>query len=118
MTDVEKFAEKCADLLPDQHVLADDVSFDTLFLMKGTIWWSLEITATLTCDAEMHTWNGNHPVNENTTKSVCTKGTQVRVWMVSRFGDVGITANLKNPCGYDIRLDPSKLKNWVFKRVK
>ena len=32
-------------------------------------------------------------------------GTRVRIWMVSRFGDVGITDNLTSAIGYDARVD-------------
>lgn len=44
------------------------------------------------------------------------KGTKVRVWMVSRMGDVGVTDNLTNPKGYDIRgLDADvDLTNYEF----
>jgi hypothetical protein len=38
-------------------------------------------------------------------------GTTVRIVMVSRFGDVGITEKLQNSTGYGIRLDISKLAN-------
>lgn len=66
-------------------------------------WYSFEIYAKTTKDLEMNVWNGMHPVEENTTKHICKAGTKVRVWMVSRFGDVGVTDNLKNPKGYDVR---------------
>ncbi len=51
----------------------------------------------------MSVWNGIHPVEENTAKHICKAGTKVRVWMVSRFGDVGVTDNLETPKGYDVR---------------
>ena len=51
----------------------------------------------------MNVWNGTHPVAENTTKHICKAGTRVMVWMVSRFGDVGVTDNLENPKGYNVR---------------
>ena len=44
------------------------------------------------------------------------KGKKHRVWMVSRFGDVGITDNLKDPKGYNKRVDPSELKNWTINK--
>ena len=69
--------------------------------LKG--WGHYEIYAKTTKDLEMSVWNGVHPVDENTTKHICNKGTKVRVWMVSRFGDVGVTDNLVNPRGYNIR---------------
>ena len=33
------------------------------------------------------------------------KGTLVKIVMVSRFGDVGITDNLQAECGYKVRVD-------------
>ena len=66
-------------------------------------WYSFEIYAKTTKDLEMNVWNGTHPVEENTTKHICKAGTKVRVWMLSRFGDVGVTDNLENPKGYDVR---------------
>jgi hypothetical protein len=66
-------------------------------------WYSYEIYAKPTKDLEMNAWNCTHPFEENTTKHICKAGTKVRVWMVSRFGDVGITDNLENPKGYDVR---------------
>lgn len=66
-------------------------------------WYSFEIYAKTTKDLEMNVWNGTHPVEGNTTKHICKAGTKVRVWMVSRFGDVGVTDNLENPKGYDVR---------------
>jgi hypothetical protein len=66
-------------------------------------WYSYDIYAKTTKDLEMNVWNGIHPVEQNTTKHICKAGTKVMVWMVSRFGDVGVTDNLENPKGYDVR---------------
>lgn len=66
-------------------------------------WYDYEIYAKTTRDLEMSSWNGKHPVDKNITNHVCKSGTKVRVWMVSRFGDVGVTDNLQNPKGYNIR---------------
>ena len=66
-------------------------------------WYSFEIYAKTTKNLEMNVWNGTHPVEENTTKHICKAGTKVRVWMVSRFGDVGVTDKLETPKGYDVR---------------
>ncbi len=74
-------------------------------------WYSYEIYAKTTRELTMSVWNGSHnpSVEANYKKHVCESGTRVRVWMVSRFGDVGVTDNLINPKGYDIRgLDADK----------
>ena len=83
-------------------------------------WFDYEIYATTTKDLEMSVWNRRHPVDENMTKHICEKGTKVRVWTVSRFGDVGVTDNLENPQGYDVRgLDADKdLIDYEFIEVK
>ena len=39
-------------------------------------------------------------------------GTTMKIVMVSRFGDVGLTTDLKAECGYTVRVDPEgHLKN-------
>lgn len=68
-------------------------------------WSDYEIYAKTTRDLIMSVWNGKHnpSVEANITKHTCKAGTRVRVWMVSRFGDVGVTDNLVNPIGYHVR---------------
>lgn len=66
-------------------------------------WYDYEIYAKTVKDEVMSVWSGNYPVQGNTEDHICKAGTRVRVWMVSRFGDVGITDNLINPNGYDAR---------------
>lgn len=66
-------------------------------------WYDYEIYAYTTKDVVMSVWNGKHPVDMNRTEHTCPAGTRVRVWMVSRFGDVGVTDNLINPKGYHVR---------------
>jgi hypothetical protein len=74
-------------------------------------WYDYEIFAKTTRDVEMSVWNGQHEpsVEANCKKHICKAGTRVRVWMVSRFGDVGVTDDMVNPKGYDARgLDADK----------
>ena len=66
-------------------------------------WDDYEIYAKTTKDVEMRVWGGLHPPEQNTSNHICKAGTKVRVWMVSRFGDVGVTDNLETPKGYDAR---------------
>lgn len=83
-------------------------------------WYDFEIYAKTTKDLEMNIWNGKHPVEKNTTKRLCKAGTKVRVWMVSRFGDVGVTNKLINPNGYNVRgLDADiDLTDYEFLEIK
>lgn len=86
--------------------------FEKLWKLKADRqWWSKVITARVKQDCKMSVWNGIHPPEENTTEHVCKAGTRVRVWMVSRFGDVGITDNLDEPHGYDARVEPDILED-------
>lgn len=120
-----QFVKDCIALKVGQHILRGRLTFDELFNLKYPanshtdsqllfLFHKFRITATTTEDHEMHVWNGTHPVDENTTTHVCKAGTQVLVWMVSRFGDVGITDNLVDARGYDLRIDPDKLINWTI----
>lgn len=83
-------------------------------------WWDYEIFAKATKDVKMNVWNGRHPFEENCIEHVCKTGTRVRVWMISRFGDVGITDNMDNSKGYDARgLDPDRdLTDYEFIELK
>ena len=77
-------------------------------------WYTKSITAKVKIDVRMNVWNGTNPVKENTTTHTCKAGTKVRVWMVSRFGDVGITDNLVNPVGYSARVDPEDIEDVII----
>jgi len=80
------------------------VTFEDLWKLKESAdWFDKTVTATTKKDFEMSVWNGHHPVEKNSTTHTCKAGTRVRIWMVSRFGDAGITDNLDNPHGYDCR---------------
>lgn len=85
-------------------------------------WYDYEIYAKTTKDIMMSVWNGKHEpsVEANCKDHICKAGTRVRVWMVSRMGDVGVTDNLINPKGYDARgLDADKdLTDYEFIEVK
>ena len=65
--------------------------------IREPTWWDHIITATASKDLL------------NNGKVEYPKGTKVRVWMVSRFGDVGIIGDLSDKAtGYDLRVDPDK----------
>ena len=106
-----------------QGLIADDPKssiYEELMRLKGDRfeWFNKIITATTKKDFEMNVWNGTHPVEENSKKHICKAGTRVRIWMVSRFGDVGITDNLKDSHGYDARIDVEDLEDLDIQNVK
>jgi hypothetical protein len=85
--------------------------------MQLFLFSKFRITAETATDNEMRRWNGkDSSKDENFIRHICTAGTTVLVWMVSRFGDVGITDILVDAVGYDVRVDPSTLINWVITR--
>lgn len=63
------------------------------------------IFATVKRDVEAHEyqgyWNSGSPVMKT---HIIYKGTVVRIVMVSRFGDVGITDDLDKQYGYEARI--------------
>lgn len=76
--------------------------------------WMGVVVAKLTEDVTMHVWNGRHPPDKNMTDHVAKKGATVLVWMMSRFGDIGITDRM-DAQGYDARVAPTTLVNWRFR---
>jgi hypothetical protein len=88
--------------------------YDSLWKLKASNeWFKYKIHATTTRDITMFHHDPNAPFRYDTPnpyiESICPKGTRVRVWMVSRFGDVGVTDNIENPIGYNVRgLDADK----------
>ena len=71
--------------------------------------------ATLVHETLFREWNGQHPVDENTTVRTYPAGTRVLVTMASRFGDFGVRANdiERIEHGYSCRLDPGQLRDFV-----
>lgn len=49
-------------------------------------------------------WNQKHPVDENTTVGVWPAGTVLKIVMVSRFDDCGLTDDLAAQRGYHCRV--------------
>ena len=83
--------------------------FEEFWRYKGTnLFQTYKVTATLLKDADC-------------VDRVIKAGTKVRIWMVSRFGDIGITDNLGKGCyGYCGRVgggpearNPGSLEEWV-----
>ena len=71
---------------------------------------------TLLVDRPASRWNGNHPVEENSTKYVISAGTKVLITMISRFGHVGIRDyNIDEEAhGYVASAQPEMLKDLSF----
>jgi hypothetical protein len=122
-----QFVKDCIALKVGEQLTRERLTFDELFNLKYPansytdsqllfLFHKFRIIATTTEDHEMDVWNGTHPVEENSAKHICKASSTVLVWMVSRFGDVGITDNLVNARGYDLRIDPDKLINWRITR--
>jgi len=122
-----EFVEICKVLRPRDSFKKEYISFNELFNLKypedrfdenssfnihiAMLWSKFIIYAHVLDDIVMKHWNGHNKVPEF-TEHVCKKGTKVRVWMVSRMGDVGITDNIVDPIGYDCRIDVEELHNW------
>ena len=50
-------------------------------------------------------WNKVYPVDENMTYQQVNPGTTLKIVMVSRLGDFGVTDDLEASHGYHLRLD-------------
>lgn len=70
----------------------------------------------LLVDCQASRWNGNHPVEENSTKYIIPAGTKVLITVISRFGHVGIRDYDidKEEHGYVACVQPEQLKDLVF----
>ena len=54
----------------------------------------------------LHKWNGSHPPEQNMTDVVVQPGATLKIVMVSRLGDVGLTDDLDAENGYHLRVNP------------
>lgn len=60
---------------------------------------------TNTQDLTFRRWNGKHPSAENTVDDIVPAGTTLKIVMVSRMGDAGLTDDLSATRGYLCRVD-------------
>ncbi len=67
----------------------------------------IQAYATVTQPVVLHKWNGSHyPTTEaNMTRVDVPAGTTLKIVMVSRFGDCGLTDDLNAENGYSLRVD-------------
>lgn len=122
------FVKECIATQINDVIKREILSFDELFNLKypaqvkeDSKWMfffsKFEIFAKTKKDFNMRVWNGHHPPEKNTSEHICPTGTKVRIWMVSRMGDIGITDNMVDPKGYDCRgVDNADLEDWEFIR--
>jgi len=60
---------------------------------------------TTTQELELVDWNGKHPYEENIKTYKVPVGTIMKIVMISRFADIGLTDELNVKYGYKIRVD-------------
>lgn len=60
---------------------------------------------TTTVPLRMTKWNGIHPYMDNVTYQPIPAGSTLRIVMISRFGDVGLTTDLGATYGYGLRVN-------------
>jgi hypothetical protein len=124
-----EFVKKCQSLQVNDIIYRDKLTFEELFNLKYPVetkidpkwmlfWSNFHIFAKTNKEFKMNVWNGKHPVDKNSSVHICTINTKVIIWMVSRFGDVGITDNLINPKGYDCRIECEDLYDWEIIKIK
>lgn len=60
---------------------------------------------TVTQDVKLITWNKKHPVDDNMETTVVPAGTTLRICMLSRFNDFGLTDDVDGKdLGYKVRI--------------
>lgn len=117
----------CNELKSGEEYVVNSIQFDDLFELKypnnyfidpemRRVWFTLDIFATLNSDMVMKIWNGTHPYEDNITEHFCPKDTVIKVVMISRLGDLGITCDHNRDFGYDLRISIDDLTNWIFKK--
>jgi len=111
MVDTE-FYKECIELEVNKMLKKDSLTFEELFNLNYPakyienpslrfIWSKFTI----------HAYTKKKIISKFEKKTI-NKGMKVRVWMISRLGDVGITDNLINAIGYDARVDITNLENF------
>ena len=82
----------------------EEVVIRELYAKKGR-YEDTNAYVTTTIPLKMSHWNGKHPVEENTTYTEIPAGSTLKIVMVSRFGDCGLTDDMTASHGYGLRVD-------------
>ena len=124
-----QFVKDCIAAKPNDKITRKELTFDEVFQLMYPIGYEkdlnlrftfgrFEIYAVTKKDYTMSVWQGHNAEPED-IEHLCKAGTKVRVWMVSRMGDCGITDNLKDPKGYDCRgVECEDLCDWELVRMR
>lgn len=83
----------------------ENVILDELYAAKAA-YKQTHAYVTTTRELPMTHWNGLHPVDANQTTKTIPTGSTLKIVMVSRFGDVGLTDDLDAVHGYGLRMEP------------
>lgn len=125
----EDFTDLLKQMKSGDKICFNEISFDNLYSIKYPsekirdlsnmdFWYNFKIYTKNKNDLIMTTWNGIHPVENNISTHTCPKDTKLLVWMVSRFGDIGVTDNLENPKGYNNRgVSPEYFYDWEIYKL-
>lgn len=118
MNKAEEFLNICYTLRAGETITIISLDFESLFMLKNNRkWWEFNVDTHCKEDILMQVWNKKHPIEDNIKNHVCKAGNRIKVWTVSRFGDICVTDNFINPTGYDARgIDIKNLYNWEITR--
>jgi hypothetical protein len=90
--------------MPRELTIEEQKIIDELYEKKA----NMEMThayVTTQEPVELSEWNGNHPVEKNLRRHTVKPKTTLKIVMVSRFGDCGLTDDLTTDYGYDVRMN-------------
>ena len=93
--------------------LQEEQIIDELYRRKMLGFIDTHAYCTTTKLLQMRRWNKQHPVDQNTTIYDVPSGTTLKIVMISRLGDVGLTDQLDAVCGYGLRvmIDSDEIKD-------
>lgn len=91
---------------PSRRTKEEIAIIDELYRRKGE-YKPTHAYVTITQPVVLRKWNGSHypSVEANMTSVPVPAGTTLKIVMVSRFGDCGLTDDLDADTGYSLRVD-------------